>query len=342
MGENTNIEWADHSWNPWRGCTKVSPGCANCYAETWSRRNPAVLGNWGKGKPRVLAKNWVNPLRWNCTKICTNCGQANRLDALVCSAISCAHFEFRRLRVFPSLCDWLDEEVPIAWLAQFLKLIHDTPNIDWLLLTKRPELFRNRMNKVACTVSMERGQSAVNWLTGNPPANVWVGTSVEDQTRADERIPALLDIPAKLRFLSVEPLLALVDLSMWLPNCDADGDTTARHNYNHPDDSIHWVIVGGESGPRSRPCNVEWIRSIVRQCKQAGVPCFVKQLGSVCVDSRLSDPMSKGAGWPPRMMTVPGIQWIDRPRLALKHPKGGDPDEWPEDLRVRQFPEVKP
>jgi protein gp37 len=329
MGENTNIEWADHSWNPWRGCTKVSPGCANCYAETWSRRNPAVLGNWGKGKPRVLAKNWVNPLRWNCTKICTNCGQANKLDAMVCSARSCAHFEFLRPRVFPSLCDWLDEEVPTEWLAALLTLIHETPNLDWLLLTKRPENFQSRLAAVrqflACDGSYSKGIEArcyhkllVPWANRNPPNNVWIGTSLEDQKRADERIPALLQIPARLRFLSLEPLLGPIDLSS---ACNFPGRDFGERPFD-------WVIIGGESGPRGRPCNVDLIRSIIGQLDKAAVPCFVKQVGS-----NPCGYWTEGAALP-----APDALW----KLRVKHPKGGNPEEWPEDLRVRQYPEVHP
>lgn len=321
--KDTKIEWADHSWNPWRGCTKVSPGCANCYAEKLSKRNPAVLGQWGKGAPRVLAKNWGDPVRWN-----ADFSEALLLSDRLSPNRDRATDSAYRPKVFPSLCDWLDEEVPIEWLARFMCLIHDTPNIEWLLLTKRPELFRDRMNKVACTVSMERGQSAVRWLTGNPPENVWVGASVEAQFRADERIPALLKIPARLRFLSAEPLLGEVDLRLTRRSFGFPQHITSKgHSVGMPQ-GIHWVIVGGESGPRSRPCNVDWIRSIVSQCATVGLPCFVKQLGA--------DPCgywTEGAALP-----FPIAGW----KLRVKHPKGGDPEEWPTDLRIRQFPEVKP
>ena len=305
MSENTKIEWCDHSWSPWRGCTKVSPGCAHCYAETLSKRNPAVLGNWGKGKPRVLAKNWGDPVRWN--KV--NADGFTQNDPPV--------------TVFPSLCDWLDEEVPVEWLANFLALIDKTPNLTWLLLTKRPENFRERLNCVRNWALAESNydlHSFVHqWMdrADRPaPANVWVGTSVEDQIRADERIPALLRIPAAGRFLSVEPLLGPVTLPTCTggPDCplnDIDGHS------DHPFGGIYWVIVGGESGPGARPCNVDWIRSLVSQCKEAAVPCFVKQLGArPCSESAC------GATW----------------RHVVTHKKGGDPAEWPEHLRVREFP----
>lgn len=173
------------------------------------------------------------------------------------------------------------------------------------------------------------------WLAGTPPANVWFGVSVEDQTRANKRIPLLLEIPARVRWLSVEPLLGPVDLTR------IDGDQsgsrsmcmvnslTGRHTdmgRSCPDvPCIDWVVVGGESGPKARPCNVEWIRSIVSECNAAKVPAFVKQIGAFPVGT--------------------GISEVGEPYacdLKLRHPKGGDPVEWPEALRIREFPEVNP
>lgn len=322
MSKHTKIEWCDHTWNPWRGCTKVSPGCANCYAETLSKRNPSVLGQWGKGKPRVLAKNWNAPVKWNQTKVCTNCGTSNPLSAMVCESKGCAHFEFRRPRVFPSLCDWLDDEVPIEWLARFLILIRHTPNLEWLLLTKRPELW-GRLVTAAIQYNEEcrmggRNEWLSQWLSGTPPPNnVWIGASVEDQTRADERIPELLKIPAKLRLLSVEPMLGPIEFSNVTRRSDA-----ARQLGKPALKGIDWVKFGGESGPSARPCDIDWIRSGVRQCAAASVPCFVERLGAK------PEVEAPSGGW---MQPVP-----------VRHPKGGDPSEWPEDLRVRQMPEVKP
>lgn len=322
--KSTNIEWCDHTWSPWRGCTKVSPGCAHCYAEKLSKRNPSVLGQWGKGKPRVLAKNWKDPVEWN-----RDSGDGVAEGILLDKNIG-------NRRVFPSLCDWLDEEVPIEWLARFLCLIHDTPYLDWLLLTKRPEMWASRMIKARnYLTSIDRVETA-NWIhdwlpraampgvperSGTPPRNVWIGASVEDQHRADERIPELLKIPARLRFLSVEPLLGEVDLKFTYRFFGFPQHITAKGESIGMPHRIHWVIVGGESGPGSRPCNVEWIRSVVRQCATAGVPRFVKQLGS-------------------KAMTAP-MKWFLSGGTEVTDPKGGDPAEWPTDLRVRQFPEVK-
>lgn len=324
MSANTTIEWCDHTWSPWRGCTKVSPGCANCYAETLSKRNPAVLGQWGKGKPRVLAKNWKNPVKWNAGgSICGECGEATHGDR--CFRGQCRG-KTHRPKVFPSLCDWLDDEVDSVWLYDFIKLIVQTPNLRWLLLTKRPENFVSRLRaaQASCTVDpLDIVDRIDAWISGERiPLNVWVGTSVEDQTRADERIPALLQIPAVGRFLSVEPLLGDVDVERRHRPHSQDGrpmwPTSEPMLFG-----IDWVIIGGESGPGARPCNVNWIRSLVRQCKDASVPVFVKQMGS------LPYVMRQGADGMP----------LDEHYVALAHAKGGDPAEWPEDLCVRQFPE---
>lgn len=284
----------------------MSPGCANCYAA--ARNHRFGMDNWGKGKPRrrTSAANWKKPLAWN------------KVD------LSKPETWGVRARIFPSLCDWLDDEVPIEWLADFLKLIHDTPNLDWLLLTKRPENWASRIEGVLQwieghsdwgTPGKHRHEDLRNWLGDwfvlrKSPANVWHGASVENQRCADERIPELLKIPARVRFLSVEPLLEEVDLSVALDDCNGI-----------PRDM--WVIVGGESGPGARRCDVQWVRSVVVQCKAAGVPCFVKQMGS---RSTWSAPdLERGVG-----------QVFSE--LSTKHTKGGDPAEWPEDLRVREFP----
>ena len=309
MSENTKIEWADHSWSPWRGCTKVSPGCANCYAEALSKRNPKVLGEWGPGRPRVLAKNWSEPERWNKRHVESGGDQPSP-------------------KVFPSLCDWLDEEVSPAWLANFMALVHLTPNLNWLLLTKRPENWRERIYAAAMAATPFHQEWLVNWLKGTPPSNVWFGVSVEDQTRANQRIPQLLQIPAKVRWLSIEPLLGPVDIecvndgSWW----DAEGANKydalrgiaywLQHGtYDHGlggGPKVDWLVVGGESGNGSRPCSYEWIRDIAQQAFCSQTPIFVKQVGHHYVQ--------------------------DGVRLSLKHPKGGDMDEWPENIRVRQFP----
>lgn len=311
MSENSKIEWTDHTFNGWIGCTKVSPGCKLCYAETLMDTRYGRV-KWGKGNPRqrTSAANWRLPAKWN---------KAAAIDRQ--EADNFGNDTYRPPRVFcASLADWLDDEVPIEWLADLLKLIHDTPNLDWLLLTKRPENWAIRL-EAALDLWKEHDpvhKSLWHWrYDGCGPENVWLGTSVEDQQRADERIPDLLKIPAKVRFLSVEPLLGPVDLTQNSRRADSDEITDEYDTYGPPlggVEGIHWVIVGGESGAGARPCSIDWVRSIVQQCKTAGVPAFCKQLG----------------GYP----VIDG----NPHKIELKHPKGGEMSEWPHDLRVREFP----
>lgn len=223
--QDSNISWTDHTFNPWTGCTKVSPGCANCYAEQWSKRSGHKVGKWGKGAPRVRTKTWGDPVKWN----------------------KAAAGAERRPRVFcASLADWLDDEVPIEWLLSLLKHIQDTPNLDWLLLTKRPENWRSRLAAALDFVGGVGSDWAVAlwinyWLEGDAPSNVWIGATTENQELADKRIPILQSIPAGVRFLSCEPLLGPIDLR----------DFTSFGGTHLP--GIDWVIVGGESGPGYRP-----------------------------------------------------------------------------------------
>lgn len=243
MAETTNISWCDATWNPWIGCTKVSPGCVNCYAENLMDTRYGRV-QWGKGNPRSLTSEayWKQPLKWNRSAIKNG----------------------TRLKVFcASLSDWLDDEVPVEWLARLLCLIVLTPKLDWLLLTKRPQNWRSRMEQVAALESDDFLISnapaiAQAWLSGIAHHNVWFGATIENQEQATIRIPQLIAIPAKIRFLSCEPLLEAVTLDLT---------------------KIDWLIIGGESGDRARPFNAAWARSIIRQCRDDGVSVFVKQMG---------------------------------------------------------------
>lgn len=345
--------------NPWEGCTKVSPGCAHCYAEARNHRFGA--DNWGKGKPRrrTSAANWRLPLKWN-----AQAWKERENDT--------GPFRARRPRVFcASLADWLDDEVPIEWLADLLWLIRRTENLDWLMLSKRPENFVLRLSAAYDHLSALKPDEAEGWtaqalaLTCHmidswldrdqanrsfyngpkdvghiPPANVWIGTSVEDQQRADERIQALLKIPATVRFLSVEPMLSPIDFGV------GEGTGAASLGLH----GIDWAIFGGESGANARPCSVEWIRDGIAQCRAAGVAPFVKQIGrcpcrDMSHDIPAADlgPLNKTiqeaggdavdiAAWEHHRHNVP---------FQLKDKKGGDMSEWPEDLRVREFPTVE-
>ena len=342
MSQNTKIEWCDHTFNPWIGCTKVSPGCANCYAEseTFTRAQRAAGRElWGKGseRHRTSEANWRQPLKWQ------------------------PDWPIRpRPRVFcASMADWLDEEVPIEWLVDLLKLIYLTPHLDWLLLTKRPENWHSRLMKALESITDGTGRDGdfwqwlLNWTSSAiHPCHVWIGTSVEDQKRADERIPQLLKIPAQVRFLSVEPMLGPIDLSYhfglergakWNPCCCDEIDPAdvpcmvCEAKASMAVKRIAWCIFGGESGPGARRCDIEWIHDGVRQCQAAGVAAFVKQLGaaSFCGNVNLFD-------WPELGVLIP-IQegGFAECRVRMRHKKGGDPEEWPESIRVREFPEVR-
>ena len=240
MGATTGIAWCDATVNVWWGCTKVSAACHRCYAEAASKRYGKDV--WGPGKPREDHRAGARKLALKLER------QAVR--------------EGRRIRVFSaSMSDWLDEEVPPEWLAELLCLIDETPHLRWLLLTKRPQLFGFRMRAVKRT-DVRGSELARRWLDGLAPRNAWVGTTVEDQQRADERIPELLSIPARLAFLSCEPLLEPVSLRRWM----GPGE-------------IGYVIAGGESGHGARRTELEWLRSLRDECAAADVPYFLKQLG---------------------------------------------------------------
>ena len=257
MAENSAIEWTDHTFNPWWGCVKVSPGCKNCYAETLSNRFGKNV--WGpEGERRFFGdKHWEDPIKWD--------EKAEKLGI--------------RYKVFcGSMCDvFEDREDLIEPRTRLFNLINHTRNLDWLLLTKRPEYIREFIERDAI---------------GSFGKNIWLGTSVENQEQADIRIPELLKIPAKVRFLSCEPLLEEIDLLRHWYQWGHDGQhhgigspECPRELHHHHDDRCQkpfdWVIVGGESGPKRRPFNPDWARSIRDQCKEAGVPFFMKQIDKV-------------------------------------------------------------
>lgn len=297
MSANSKIEWCHHTFNGWIGCSKVSPGCAQCYAEH-STRARVLRANgketWGKGAPRVRTKTWGDPVKWNKAAgiemrswhaFCESFGASES------ECIQAGFYKPVRPRVFcASLSDWLDDEVPVEWLADLLALMHATPNLDWLMLSKRPENWGHRVNYAAAyllAAGLPAGKWAAQWTTGTPPHNVWIGTTVENQAMADKRIPLLLSIPARVRFLSCEPLLEFTDIQQV-----GDDDLTIywplvgkaiSDGMNEPEclsgGGIHWVIAGGESGPLARPMHSVWARALRDQCEMYGVPYFFKQWG---------------------------------------------------------------
>jgi protein gp37 len=271
MGEKTTIGWTHATFNPWWGCEKVSPGCTNCYAERDSHRRGWAV--WGKEKPRRFFsdEHWKGPLKWD--RAAAKAGERRR--------VFCA-----------SMADVFEDRPDLVpWRSRLWHIIEATPNLDWLLLTKRPENVR----------AMVRG----DWLV-KPRPNVWLGTSAEDQERAAERIPVLLEIPAQIRFISAEPLLGELDLAPYLQRPGG----------------LDWVITGGESGPNFRPLREWWLHKIVQDCQAAKVPVFVKQLGRIVL-----------VGETATVRTASATQ-----AMRLVDPKGGDPAEWPVELRVREFP----
>lgn len=237
MAENSNIEWTDHTFNPWEGCQKVGPGCDHCYAETRNARfGGGTAPNWGPGAPRrrTSVSTWNMPLRWNAQH----------------EAFHAQHG--RRQRVFcASLADVFDNAVDPKWRIDLFELIRATPNLDWLLLTKRI----GNVMKIGIPIGPN----------GGPLPNIWLGATIVNQEEADRDIPKLLATPARVRFLSMEPLLGPVDIVPFI----------------HPDvgNTVEWVIVGGESGPSARPMHPDWARSLRDQCAAAGVPFLFKQWG---------------------------------------------------------------
>jgi protein gp37 len=296
LSERTNIEWADLTASPWFGCSKVSPGCTHCYAEELTLKRG--WAGWGDKSPRVRSKGfWKDAYRWNERAVLVE-KVAAFITAKPKHVTIKGTLQFNRPRIFTSLMDWLDPMAPIDWLADFLKVIHECENLDWLLLTKRPELWRERMDAVAklwaCDGSYWETPEArcyhdmiCPWRAGEAPPQCWFGVSVENQAMADKRIPELLNIPANIRWLSVEPILEPINLQgiqfdkrrtmNVLEGCGIDERSMCQTIPNAHCDKIDWVVVGGESGARRRDCGVEAIVNVAEQCKAAGVPVFVKQ-----------------------------------------------------------------
>lgn len=344
----TSIEWTDATWNPVTGCTKVSAGCKHCYAErvfprayagkTVMAESPERFGD------RVNLDKITRQRRF--TDVMTH---PDRLDQPL---------RWRKpRRVFVnSMSDLFHDDVPDDFIAQVFTVMARALQHTFQVLTKRPERMREwfadsaweRVCQSVITnkVLFKDGED-LDW----PLPNVWLGVSVEDQATADQRIPLLLETPAAVRFVSYEPALGPVDFSAhgahalplsWTysagqgdhhPSGDGRGGwwSDLGHLPGEPP-NVDWIIVGGESGPKARPFDVQWARDTIRQCRASGVACFVKQLGANpfdveplhYTDKRDADggPIVDGGPFP----------------IRLKHRAGGDMAEWPEDLRVRQTP----
>lgn len=239
MGKDSSIEWTTHTYNPWRGCHKVSPGCKYCYmfTEQAERRvNPNIV-------VRAAERTFTAPLRWKEPAYIFTC----------------------------SYSDFFIEEADL-WRDEVWEIIKKTPHLTYQILTKRPANILDRLPS--------------DWGNGYP--NVWLGVSTENQDLFDIRVPQVLEIPARLYFISAEPLLGPLSVS----------------KYN-----LQWVIVGGESGFNARPMELVWVYDIIKECSKAGLPVFIKQLGTY---------------------------WAKGMRARQK--KGQDPNEWPPVLRIREMP----
>jgi protein gp37 len=290
MSDNSKIEWTTHTFNPWWGCSRVSPGCVHCYADDQAKRYGHQV--WRRHGPRRMLseQNWARPLKWN--------RDAER--------------DGKPAKVFcASMADVFEDHPDVREPRKRLwGIVEATPWLTWQLLTKRPE----------------NVTSMVPW-GGSWPRNVWVGASTETQRWANARIPHLLKIPATVLFLSAEPLLGpinligqggnLVGAGIYAlpdpPEWDGGDPVCQDHGMGHCSQGcrfVDWVIIGGESGPKARPMELVWARSLARQCEAAQVPVFCKQLGATLG-------RELGAGI-----------------------KGGDWDAWPADLCVRDFPDT--
>lgn len=251
MSSNSKIEWTDHTFNPWEGCQKVGPGCDHCYAEARNARfGGGVAVNWGPGalRRRTSVSNWNLPKKWD--------AQAKTFRA--------AHG--RRQRVFcASLADVFDNAVDPQWRADLFRLIADTPNLDWLLLTKRiGNAFEMMREATAPILDADPGLDMTR--------NIWLGATIVNQEEAERDIPKLIAVPAGVRFLSMEPLLGPVTLDLRLI-APLEGCSQAGERF------VDWVIVGGESGLGARPMGIQWARELRDQCAAAGVPFLFKQWG---------------------------------------------------------------
>jgi protein gp37 len=339
VGDKSAIAWTDSTWNPVRGCARVSAGCENCYAERHAHRGiggyagltrATSRGPTWTGEIRLVPEKLDEPLRWR-----------------------------RPRRIFVnSMSDLFHEGVPDDYIDRVFAVMALAPQHTFQILTKRPE----RMQSYVDAVVNGHPQRFTRWAALGAPfarmvkgedkapprwplPNVWLGVSVENQATADERIPLLLQTPAAARFVSYEPALGPVDFvdafewgtcstcegSMSVPAegggqaCPACFDCPAGQGNELTGALIDWIIVGGESGPGARPFDVAWARETIRQCEGAGVAVFVKQLGAK-----------------PRGLPFGGFLggFYDEVHFdgTLDDRKGADPTEWPADLRRQDFP----
>lgn len=296
MAERSSIAWTRSTFNPWIGCTKVGPGCDGCYAEALDARHRwKGATHWGVSVPRMRTSvsNWRGPLRWD-----RLAAEEQRTGLLTPGSDWSGRVGF--WPVFcASLADVADNEIPHAWRQDLVVSIEATPHLSWLLVTKRISNFKP-------------GMFPERWFADGFPANVRVLVTVVNQDEADRDVPKLLALPCK-NGISYEPALSQIDWRIFLPSSPG----VPWHGVPGWNDGpfLQWVIVGGESSQPHHPArrfDLAWARQAVQQCKAAGVPVFVKQLGT--------HPAEFGM------------------RLHLKDRAGADLAEWPQDLQLQEFP----
>lgn len=319
MSDGSSIEWTDATLQVSYGCSRVDHRCTNCYAMRLVHRGLAPAH---RGLTKVRPKDASFPgVDWNGTVRLA----PENLDVL-------ARWRKPRRVFVNSLSDLFHPSIPMEFIAAVYKAFAQHPRHTALVLTKRdPRPFYEWASK-RLPYFEETGAS---W----PLPNVHLGRSVSDQATFDADVPELAECPAAVRFLSIEPLLGPIDTRQAIyrePGLAASVgefrrtwlEVLAMGGPGYL--SSAWVIVGGESGPGARPCRVDWIRSIVQQCRDVGVPVFVKQLGANYTD--VLNAIGGAQAKPPEEYGPLKVRLRDR--------KGGDIAEWPEDLRVREFPEV--
>lgn len=349
MGDKSTIEWTDATWNPVRGCSRVSEGCRNCYAERVAARfsgpgqayeglaEMTPSGPRWTGEVRLIEERLEDPLRWK-----------------------------KPRRIFVnSMSDLFHESLSDEAIDKVFAVMALCPQHTFQILTKRAERMQRYLSNATLRVVDVRSDKIKGTIILWPLPNVWLGVSVENQQTADERIPQLLQTPAAVRWVSYEPALGPVSFADpdidweysdqyhngdwdWLGHsflgeydsitkmsfCKTCGNKSANPMHRETREPyLDWVVVGGESGPGARPFDVQWARDVIAQCKAAGVPVFVKQLGA--------QPYREGALRQNAAHEGPGTHREHTP-IILKDKKGGDINEWPLDLRVREYPRAQP
>ena len=293
----SKIQWTNETWNPIVGCSKISEGCVNCYAESLAKaprlqkfEQYQKVSDWD-GTVEFVESQLYKPLSWKTPK-----------KIFVCS-----------------MGDLFHEDVNFEWIDKIMAIMCHCKHHTFQVLTKRPDravfYFNDHLPNIGLRWFALGENVAVTFKSQTPLPNIWIGVSVENQARANERIPLLYQIPAKVKFLSCEPLLEPLELLSSIPvEIDELIDNEQQIYLN---DFVDWVIVGGESGSKARPCYYDWILRVVQDCKALTIPVFVKQLGSNFIHPNESF----------------------KHKTKFKHSKKGDIEEFPDPLKVRQFPQ---